>query len=147
MIAGALREPETSRLKSLVASYALEDRVIFLGEFRDISLLLSVASVFVSASHREGFSLTTVEAMASRVPVVVTDSGGPAEIVEQGRCGLVVPIQNAVALSDVIHTTLIESDRTSDRVSKGYARAQTEYTPKIMCARYLDLYQSLLNRR
>ncbi len=147
LIAGAMREPETTRLKKLIADYSLEDRVIMLGEYRDISLLFSVASVNVSASHQEGFSLTTVEAMASQVPVVVTNSGGPSEIVEEGKCGLVVPIQDAVRLADAVHLTLTEKKETATRVQRAANRVQLEYTPAIMSARYLALYQSLISRR
>lgn len=147
IIAGAMREPETTRLKKLIADYALNDRVIMLGEFRDISLLFSVASVYVSASHREGFSLTTVEAMASQVPVVVTNSGGPSEIVEEEKCGLVVPVKDAVRLADAIHSTLTEKNETTTRVQRAASRVQQEYTPAIMTARYLELYQSLVSRK
>jgi glycosyltransferase involved in cell wall biosynthesis len=147
IIAGALREPETTRLKKMIVDYGLGDRVVFLGEFRDISLLFSVASISVSASHQEGFSLTTVEAMASQVPVVVTKSGGPSEIVEEGNCGLVVPIKDAVRLSNSIQTTLTEKNETAKRVQRAVSRVQQEYTPAIMTSRYLELYQNLVSRR
>lgn len=58
---------------------------------RELLDLYRTADVFVLPSHGECFGIATIEAMASGIPVVVTDVGGTADIVEPGGNGHIVP--------------------------------------------------------
>ena len=84
---GKLRGP----LESLVASLGLTGRVRFLGVRPDVPDLLRAVDVFALTLVSEAASLTLLEAMASRLPVVVTAVGGNPEIVREGVEGLLVP--------------------------------------------------------
>lgn len=85
----------------------LGDRVRFAGFREDIVDVLGGIDVYVSSSTREGFSLTTLQAVASGVPVVATRSGGPTEIVEEGRSGLFADPGSAADLAARIEEVLM----------------------------------------
>lgn len=92
--------PLLDTLQRQVKSLGLEERIIFLGAREDIEALYHQVDGFVLSSQFEGYGLVIAEAMASELPVVVTDSGGPREIVgSDGLTGLLVPIKDTDALS------------------------------------------------
>lgn len=76
------------------------ERLLCLGERRDIPAIMAALDVCVSSSITEGFSNTIGEAMACGVPCVVTDAGDSALIV--GDTGRVVAVRDAAALGDAI---------------------------------------------
>jgi len=89
-------------LKGLCRKYDIMEHVEFLGFQRDVKPYLELASVFVMASAVEGFPNSMIEAMASGVPIVTTDSpGGCSDILgekihfEQGywccQYGIITP--------------------------------------------------------
>jgi glycosyltransferase involved in cell wall biosynthesis len=79
------------------------DRIHRVG-FRDDAPSLSAAcNVFCLPSiRREGLSRAIIEAMAYRVPPIVTDSGGSPELVVNGESGFVVPVEDSAAIADAI---------------------------------------------
>jgi glycosyltransferase involved in cell wall biosynthesis len=79
-------------------------RVNLLGALSHAKLadVYRTASVFVLASVEEGMALSVLEALASGVPVIVTENTGAADIVTHGREGLVVPARDPAALADAL---------------------------------------------
>ena len=76
--------------------------VKLLGQVRDIPALLTRAGVFTLCSLTEGVSLTILEAMALRRPVVASAVGGIPEMIEDGLTGLLVPPRDPEALATAI---------------------------------------------
>ena len=102
---GALR-PE---LEALVQQLGLQGRVAMPGFVVDPYPWYRTADLFVLSSRWEGFGNVIVEALECGVPVVSTDcQSGPAEILENGRIGKLVPIQDPVALAAGMATSLTE---------------------------------------
>jgi len=90
------------RLKALAGSLGLADVTYFAGHQDDAYEWMDALDVVVHASDCEPFGLVVVEAMALGKPVVATDCGGPCEIVEPGRSGLLVPPRQPDALAEVV---------------------------------------------
>jgi len=80
-----------ANLDRLLAKKGLAGRILFTDFVSDIEAVYGAADLYALTSISEGFSLTTVEAMASLLPVVVTDCIGPREIITTGRDGIIVP--------------------------------------------------------
>ncbi len=83
--------PLRTQLSDQAAALGLSGRVFFEGFQKDVRPYLQIADAFVLTSHREGFPLSILEAMACGLPCVVTDVGGNAEAVTHNVHGLVVP--------------------------------------------------------
>ena len=73
--------------------------VLFLGFREDIPEFLKSLDVFVLSSSDEGFSLSTIQAMATARPVVATRCGGPDGVVEDGVTGSLVSPGDPTALA------------------------------------------------
>lgn len=83
--AGAADVPYQQRLADIVARAKLEERVHFLGPRSDVPDLLAAADIALHASIRpEPFGLVVIEAMAAGRTLIAANTGGPAEIVEEG---------------------------------------------------------------
>lgn len=87
-----------AELESLSKQLGLAERVRLLGRRSDIFELLSAADGFVLASHHEGLPNSVMEAMLAGCPVVATEVGGVATLVENGKSGMLVPPGDLKAL-------------------------------------------------
>jgi glycosyltransferase involved in cell wall biosynthesis len=83
--------PDRARLEAEAAARGVAEHVTFWGYRGDVEELLRRADVFVHTSTNDGSSLAVGEAMGCRLPVVSTDVGGPAEMLDDGESGFLVP--------------------------------------------------------
>jgi glycosyltransferase involved in cell wall biosynthesis len=96
-----------AELRALAGRLGVETDVDLLGYVDNPLAYMARASVFALSSVTEGFGLVVAEALAVGCPVVATDCPhGPAEILENGRYGRLVPVRDAAALGDAILATL-----------------------------------------
>jgi glycosyltransferase involved in cell wall biosynthesis len=94
-------------LLALADHLGVADDVALPGFVENPFAYMARASVFVLSSAWEGFGNVIVEALACGCPVVSTDCpSGPAEILENGKYGLLVPVGDHVALADAILSVL-----------------------------------------
>lgn len=82
--------PERARLQRLIADLGLSDRVQMPGFCQNPGPFYQQAKCFVMSSQKESFGLVLVEALAAGLPVVATDCGGPREILDAGRHGVLL---------------------------------------------------------
>lgn len=94
--------PFRARLEARARHLGLADVVRFHGECADVAGLLRRVDLFVLASLQEGRPTSIMEAMASGLPVVATDVGAVAGLVQHGSHGLLVPPGQAAALAEAI---------------------------------------------
>jgi glycosyltransferase involved in cell wall biosynthesis len=125
----------------------LGDTVRFLGFREDVAGVLEDLDIYVSSSTAEGFSLTTVEAMASGVPVVATRSGGPEEIVEDGVTGVLVPTHSPEKLAEAIHELAQDPARRRRMADAARTAAGKRFAIATMLRKYEALYESCLQDR
>lgn len=99
--------PERTRLERLVASLGLQDAVSLPGWTGDPLACMARADLFVMSSRWEGLPLALIEALACGCPVVSTDCRhGPAEILDGGAFGRLVPPEDEAALAEAMERTL-----------------------------------------
>ena len=108
-------------LTSQIETLGLTGKVILTGFRDDVGQILSQLDIFMLSSLTEGLSIATIEAMGLGKPVVVTDSGGPGEIVRDGETGYLVPPADPRALADRA-VELLRNRGLADRIGQA-ARA------------------------
>jgi glycosyltransferase involved in cell wall biosynthesis len=118
----------TLELQRRVRDEGLEDVVRLLGARDDIGDLLSAADVFAFPSRYEGIGGAMLEAMLMGVPVVASDLAGLREVLDDGRCGVVVPVADPRALAAAIHRTLTDREEAARRAAIARRRALEVYS-------------------
>jgi glycosyltransferase involved in cell wall biosynthesis len=120
------------RLAKLIEEKELQDLVDMPGFVENPMTFFNCASLFVLSSEYEGFGNVLVEALACGTPVVSTDCpGGPAEILEGGKYGILVPVGDAEAMATAIARSIDEvtdpdalrsraSDFSAGKIAKKY---------------------------
>ena len=108
----------------------------------DAPALHAAFDVFALPSLHEGLPLAPQEAMASGVPVVVTDAGGLPELVEHGRDGLVVPRGDPPALASGI-TRLLRDPELRDRLGRAGRRRAESLDVRHAVRRLEEVYEEL----
>jgi glycosyltransferase involved in cell wall biosynthesis len=118
-------------LEALVTSLDLSADVALPGYTDNPFAWMRRSSLFVLSSAWEGFGNVLAEAMACGTPVVSTDCpSGPAEILENGRWGRLVPVGDVDALADAMQATLAETthpDVATRAQDFGVEQAVAEY--------------------
>lgn len=117
--------PERETLKAQVTAWGLTDSVQFVGYRANIYPYLRRADVFIHTCHLEGFGYTMLEALACGTAVVATDCPyGPREVLDYGKCGLLVPMDNPDALAGATLRLLADPALRQTLVVHGLGRAK-----------------------
>jgi glycosyltransferase involved in cell wall biosynthesis len=98
------------RLERLASDLNLTDQIRLLGQVDEVAPLLAAMDLFVSASQTESFGLAIVEALASGLPVVATETEGAGEIIELNETGFLVPVGQPAALAKAINRLVSDGD-------------------------------------
>ena len=146
MIAGGGKE--RGRLEEICSQLDISDKVIFLGRRTpaEVRGFLKQINLFALASNWEGFGLAVVEAMASGLPVVATQVGGLAEIVDEGRTGFLVPRGESGLLAEKIILLLKNPSLSLQMGREGRKRVETLFSLDTMMAKLETMYRDLLNQ-
>jgi glycosyltransferase involved in cell wall biosynthesis len=122
----------------------VKPRVRFLGWRDDGPALLAACDAFVCPSRHEPLGNVVIEAWAQGVPVIATESQGPAALVRHGETGILVPVDDALALARVIRQLLADRDRARAIGLAGRAAFEQRFTEKIVVGRYLDFFRNVM---
>jgi len=126
----------------------LGSNVRLLGERNDIPLLLAASDIgLLTPTRNEGFSNAVLESMAAGLPMIVTDVGGNAEAVVDGETGLVVPPQDAEALSAAVLKLARDPDLRRLMGERASQRAAEQFSLAATVEQYCVLYENLLADR
>jgi glycosyltransferase involved in cell wall biosynthesis len=136
--------PERTALVAQTERLGLGAQVRFLGERYDVGDLLAACDIAVLPSRREGLGVAALEAMAAARPVVASAVGGLADAVIDDRTGLLVPPDDAGALSTAL-ARLLRDDALRARLgAAGPARVAEGFLPEQMVDAYERLYREVL---
>ena len=114
---------QRSYLERMISDLGIENRVSLCGFQRNPCAFLAQADIFVLSSQYEGLPMAILEAMACGVPVISTDCrSGPREILQNGQCGVLVPVGDEAALAEAITGLLKDEKRRKELSERGKER-------------------------
>lgn len=130
-------------LKELVKFKHLEGQIHFLGEKSQSYIFshLKNYNLFVQPSRREGFGLTVTEAMAAKIPVLVSDQEGPMEIIEGGLYGYYFESNNATSCANEIEKIMLTPN--NDIISNAYQLVLSKFNVKKTAQEYIKYYKNM----
>lgn len=133
------------KLDRQIAASPAADRIHRPGYRSDAPRISAASDVFCLAStKREGLPRSVIEAMAYRVPPVVTDSGGSPELVVDGESGFVVPVHDAPALARAFETLYRDPQLRARMGQAARDRIGRDFRHETTVERTIALYDELL---
>jgi glycosyltransferase involved in cell wall biosynthesis len=130
--------PERAALQALARAEGVADRLRLPGWRSDAANLLAAADLFVCSSRQEPLGNMVIEAWSARRPVIAAAVGGPAELIEAGRTGLLVPADDAAALAAAIKQALADPARAAALAEAGRARYEADFAEARVLAQWRD---------
>ncbi|HKR89958.1 MAG TPA: glycosyltransferase [Phenylobacterium sp.] len=137
-IAGA--GPEEARLKSMAVALGVDRRVRFLGWRNDASALYRTADVCVFPSRYEPLGNVVIQAWAHGLPIVAAASQGPKALIEDGRDGLLAPVDDAQALAEGVRRLLADERLRARLARRGAQRVELEFSEAAVVAQWKALF-------
>ncbi len=134
------------QLSNIVRSMGLEHKVLFEGfmDEEDLQKLQKCADVCVVPSLFEPFGIVALEAMAAKSPVVVSDTGGLAEIVDHDVTGVKVYPNNADSLAWGITKVLLDDGYRNHIKENAYRTIQEKYNWDKIAQQTRHIYETVL---
>ncbi|HEX8974723.1 MAG TPA: glycosyltransferase family 4 protein [Patescibacteria group bacterium] len=139
---------EKESLENLVRSMGIEKKVQFCGvvPHEEIAAYYRKANVFVLPSFNEGMSNTMLEAVASGLPILATDTGGTRELVEEGKNGFILKMGDYNDIAEKLEKLIQDPDLRNKMGAESRKRAE-KMSWENVAKEYVDLYQQTINLR
>jgi glycosyltransferase involved in cell wall biosynthesis len=135
--------PMRETLERRAAERGVSGAVTFTGALPDVRVALKLFDVFVLPSFSETFSNAALEAMAMQVPVILTRTGGAGEMIEDGREGYIIDVEQLPQrLPGLLNQLRTDHVLRSRMAAAAMSRAQQKFSWEGM----LGAYQSLLGQ-
>ena len=134
--------PERLKAEQLSRKLGIAKQVRFLGKLKGIEKMLSIADVFVLPSKTESFGLVALEAMASKVAVISTNSGGLPEVNIDGKTGYLSDVGDVNKMANDTIDLLKDTEKLNAFKNNALAHAKTFDLPNIL-PQYEAVYQEL----
>lgn len=126
-------------LKQLVIELEIEEAVTFAGWRPDVASLLSSADIFVHNALAESFGMVVIEAMLAGMPVICTNVGIAAEVIENGKNGHMVSVGSVTELAHAM-ITMSRSKNDWNKIGEYNRKIAGEFTSRKMASEHQTAY-------
>jgi glycosyltransferase involved in cell wall biosynthesis len=126
IVGNYLHEEYMKKLRSMVKSLNIEDRVIFAEFTKDVNEHMKLCDATVLATKNETFGLVVIESMRNKVCTIATNSGGPLEIIDDNINGLLFD-RTSDDLASKIEYLYNNSDIKNSLAQNGYEKVKKEF--------------------
>lgn len=137
--------PNHEKLKDLAKELGICDAVTFTGNVANTEDYYAVSDLYVQTSFREAMPLSVLEAMAAGLPVVSTNVGGLADVVQDN--GILVSAGDEEALYQAISKCYQLSAEEKETMSKASLRIVQDYSAENMAREYEKIYAALCAKK
>ena len=138
--------PERVKVERMCRKLKICDKVKFMGKLKSVEELLSVSDLFLLPSETESFGLVALEAMASKVTVISTNSGGLPEVNVEGVTGYLSEVGDIKQMSENAIQLLSDNDKLEQFKENAFVHSQKFDLPNILPL-YECLYEKLLSTK
>jgi len=132
---------ESHKLQEKVKVMGLEGRVMFTGFRAETSVYYNAADIFALASLNEGMGRAVIEAMASARPVVLSRTGGMAELIEDGKEGFLCRAGDSADFARALLALAGDAALRSRMAENAFRRANAGFSVQGMVERLESIYE------
>ena len=136
--------PERVPTERKARELGVYDDIRFLGKQDPIEEILSIADIFLMPSQTETFGLAALEAMACRVPTVVSDVGGLPELVNDGETGYLCAVNDVDAFTERTRALLKDEDLHDRMAEAARSRAEDTFDIDHVVPKYERYYEEVV---
>jgi N-acetyl-alpha-D-glucosaminyl L-malate synthase BshA len=136
--------PEREYAEHRCREIGIADKVRFVGNSNEIDKILCFSDMFLLPSEKESFGLAALEAMASGVPVISSNTGGLPEVNKAGVSGYLSEVGDVEDMAQKA-VSILKDDETLARFKKQGQAHAAQFDIKKIVPLYEALYQSVLN--
>jgi glycosyltransferase involved in cell wall biosynthesis len=136
--------PLFADLRRKAEELGVADLVWMPGDRENVPELLRMMDIFLLPSLAEGISNTVLEAMASRLPVIATRTGGTPELIGDGENGLLVPVGDAKAFARSIVRICVDPAMGKAMGMRGYEKVKMQFNWTRTVEEYFSVYDDVL---
>ena len=138
--------PEKEKAELQCEELGIEEKVLFLGNSNEIDRILCFSDLFILPSETESFGLAALEAMANKVAVISSNSGGIPEVNKQGVSGFLSKVGDVDEMAkNAIY--LLSDDKRLEEFKANALKVSKEFELKNILPLYEDVYEKAYNSR
>ena len=143
VVVGPTDPDKSDAIDPAVFENAVADGVVLTGTRTDMPECYAAADLFVTASWREGFPRSAMEAASMRLPTVATDIRGNRQVIADGETGLLVAVRDATAIAAAVERLVGDPELRSTMGAAAAERAAAEFDQQRIIDRTLAAYELL----
>ena len=132
-------------LKLMAKNLDINDISLFPGNISNLGDIYRAIDIFVMPSLWEGLSLSMLEAMAAKLPIIATDVGGVRDVLGDNKYGKIVNPSNHIEISSAIKSLIQNYELSNKMAILGEKKVRSEYSVKAMTKQLETLYIDALN--
>jgi len=133
------------KIRSMIKEYNLENIITVVINPKNIPEYLTNADIYLSTSLFEGTSNSLLEAMSFSIPIVATNGGDNALLVDDGKSGYICTIGDHKQIAEKMFTLVTNADKRKKFSIASYNKLKSNYTMKIFKDNYLEFIKSLIS--
>lgn len=135
--------PARENAERLCVQLGIQDRVVFLGNSNEVNKILCFSDLFLLPSETESFGLSALEAMASGVPVISTNTGGLPEVNIDGVSGYLSPVGDVECMSKNA-LKILKNNNTLQAFKTASKSVASKFDIHPIVSRYESVYEKAL---
>jgi len=132
----------TDKIHKFAEKLGIKDNCVFLGYRKDVGKIMQISNLFFHASHREGLTLSVMEAMNFGLPCVVSNVRGNRDLVVNGQGGFIVEPEDDENFTDKIHE-VFNDNKLKENFSKFNREKSKEYTVEFVKKQLEEIYKEI----
>jgi glycosyltransferase involved in cell wall biosynthesis len=137
--------PDRSELSHQIEMAGLQRHVFLLGVRHDLPEVLAAVDGFVLPSNMEGMPMVLLEAVASSCPIVATDVGGVAEVIEEAGLGWLVPPRNSRDLANAMQEVMsIPKSKMEGMAEAARDKMSSKFELSVIANQWSSIYSSVI---
>lgn len=145
LVAGEGNQKE--ELETILKERNLENRVTFTGWTNDISGLANCADAWLIPSRHEPLGNVVLDAWMHKKPVIAAAADGPKSLIQEGKTGLLVPIEDDIALAEAATKIINDPEKSKIMADAGYAYAKQHFSEEAVLQQYMDFYTKIIQEK
>lgn len=136
--------PERENLQQQALQSGTSDHLSLMGSRNDVADLLAGADIYLQPSIKEGFCIAFLEAMASGLACIGTETGAIPTMLESGVNGILIPPASSAAIVDAVLSIAHDQERRSAYAQAAKTTAQLKFSPAKQAHDTIAVYQRVL---